>query len=80
VRLREQDMEESLRKYSNHPCVLIKKRRCLFRYIWVIECEDKTFRVNVGKKLYHHENEGAVLVLVRKKRKLISIKRGFSEV
>ena len=66
--------------YTQHRCYLIKKRRGLFRYIWVLECADRKFKVNVGKVLYRTENVGAKLVVLRDGKKLINIKQGYPEV
>lgn len=80
MRRNKQSMEEAVQRYTHHRCYLIKKRRGLFRHVWVIMCEDRNFRVNVGRLLYRRENVGAKLVVVRDGKKLINIKQGFSEV
>ena len=65
------------KQYTLHRCYLIKKRRCLFRHIWIIECEDRKFRVHVGRLLYRREKVGAKLAVLRDGKKLINIKQGY---
>ena len=73
----ERALEENAKQYTLHRCYLIKKRRGLFRHIWVIECEDRKFRVNVGRLLYRREKVGAKLAVLRDGKKLINIKQGY---
>ena len=80
MRMSEQAIDESLKRYTMHRCYLVKKRRGLFRHVWVLECSDRKFRVNVGRLLYRRERVGAKLVVVRDGKKLINIKQGFSEI
>lgn len=78
MKIKEQNVDETVKKYTQHRAYLLKKRRGLFRHIWVIECSDKIFRVHVGRALYRRERVGAGLVVVRDGKKLINIKQGLS--
>ncbi len=70
---------KSLSGYSEHQCVLIKKYRGFFRYVWLLDDSGKRFRINVGKMLYDRVQAGEKLTIGRIGRKLINIRTGFCE-
>ncbi len=76
----EQSIDDYLKKYSEHHCVLIKKYRGLFHYVWILDDNGSVFRVNVGKALYYGESIGSKLTIGRIGRKLINIRRGFGKI
>ena len=69
-----------LSNYSNHHCVLIKKYRNIFHYIWVLEENGKTFKIYVGKALYFQAELGTKLTIGKIGRKLINIRTGFCKI
>ena len=77
MKANEQSIDNCLKKYSEHHCVLIKKYRGLFRYVWVLDDNGILFRINVGKALYYGSQIGSKFTIGRMGRKLINIRRGF---
>ena len=69
-----------LNKYSNHHCILIKKYRTVFHYIWLLEENDNIFKIHVGKALYLQIDIGTKLTIGRIGRKLINIRTGFCKI
>ncbi len=67
----------ALSRYSEHHCVLIKKYRTLFHYVWLLDDGGKKLRVNVGKALYDEKQIGTKLTIGRIGRRLINIRVGF---
>ena len=63
--------------YSEHRCVLVKKYRALFHYVWLLDDVGKRFKVNVGKALYDRVQVGEKLTLGRIGNKLENIRMGF---
>ena len=66
-----------LNKYSNHHCILIKKYRTIFHYIWLLEENGNIFKIHVGKALYFRTELGTQLTIGKIGRKLINIRPGF---
>ena len=63
-------------KYSEHHCVLVKKYRTLFHYIWVLEENGKKFKIHIGKAMYISTEIGSQLTIGRIGRKLINLRKG----
>ena len=68
---------DCMNKYSDHHCILIKKYRTLFHYVWVLEENGQEFKVYVGRALYFHIEIGTQLTIGKIGRKLINIRSGF---
>ena len=73
-------IDEYMRKYSEHHCVLAKKYRTIFNYIWVLEENQNKFKIQVGKSLYLHHPIGSRLTIGRIGKKLINIRLGFAKL
>jgi hypothetical protein len=70
-------VNDYMNKYSDHHCILIKKYRTLFHYVWVLEEQGQKFKVHVGKALYFRIQNGTQLTIGKIGRKLINIRPGF---
>ena len=77
MKVNERSIDNCLKKYSEHHCILIKKYRGLFCYVWILDDNGKLFRINVGKALYYESRIGSKFTIGRIGRKLINIRCGF---
>ena len=73
-------IDKYMRKYSEHHCLLVKKYRTIFRYVWVLEENESRFKIHVGKSLYLHHHIGSRLTIGRIGKKLINIRSGFAKL
>ena len=77
MKVNERSIDNCLKKYSEHHCILIKKHKGLLHYVWVLDDNGTLFRVNVGKALYYESPIGSKFTIGRIGRKLINIRSGF---
>ena len=70
-------VNDYMNKYSDHHCILIKKYRTLFHYVWVLEENGQEFKVYVGKALYFRTELRTRLTIGKIGRKLINVRPGF---
>ena len=71
------NIESYLGKYSEHHCILIKKKRTLFHYVWVLQDKDDIFKAYVGKALYSDINIAQRLTVGRIGKQLINVRLGY---
>ena len=78
--MKEKMTKDYLSKYTNHHCILVKKYRLFFLYVWILEENVKRFRVRVGEQLYSSYNIGDKLTVGRVGVQLINIRPGFCRI
>jgi len=74
VKIKEEMIDEYMRKYSEHHCLLVKRYRTVFHYVWVLEANENKFKIHVGKSLYHRYRIGSQLTIGRIGKKLVNIR------
>ena len=77
MKTREQIIDKYLSKYSEHHCILFKKKRTLFHYVWMLQDNEGVFKVYVGKALYLDIDIGQQLTIGRIGKQLINVRRGY---
>lgn len=70
----------NMENYTDHHCVLERKYRTPFHYVWILNDNGTRFRVNVGKALYDGIAIGDKLTIGRCKRRLINVRSGFCKI
>ena len=76
---KDETIEKYLSKYSEHRCLLVKKYRTVFHYVWVLEENGNRFKIHVGKQLYLLHPIRSRLTIGRIGKKLINIRPGFAK-
>ena len=70
----------NIKNYTDHHCILERKYRTPFHYVWVLKENGVRFRVNVGKALYDRSVVGTELTIGRCKKRLINVRSGFCKI
>ena len=79
MKSKDEMVDEYMRKYSEHHCLLVKKYRTVFHYVWVLEENENRFKIHVGKSLYLHHQIGSRMTIGRIGKKMINIRPGFAK-